>query len=175
MDLLFKAIFMKATVTGIAATLAFSSPAFLIKKDRLYINGSLNGIITRKVERIARTGAAVTVTFTVSITGYEKGAETIITRRFNHSFHYDPLKGHYVVRTPQETATVLELSSVNKIISEFQLEIPLKGFKFKSMDAYLDADISYDSALNLDISGPALWDFHIPSRKIRGLTAEVMR
>lgn len=175
MDLLIKAIFTKAAAAGIAAAIGFSSPAFQIQKDRLVVSGSLNGIITKKVQRIARTGAFVSVTFTVSVIVSEKNDERIITRRFVHSFRYDPLQGNYLVRTPAASITVPELSSVDKVISEYRVELPWKGMKPETVDAYIEADIAYDSALNLDISGPALWDFYIPSRKIRGLTPEALR
>ena len=176
MEIFFRTILGKTTAYGIAGLLFFTTPTFLKKNDTIVINGNLNGIITKKVKRILNTGTLITIIFHFSIFVKDNDKEELLQKKVKHKMKYYPLEGKYVGQKNNQKIFTKSIKKLEKYMGIYQVQFHYnKSIKNKIFDFYVEAEIKYTSSLKIKIPSEAIWEYHIPNKKIKNILIKESR
>jgi hypothetical protein len=172
-ELLFKILLGKAAGVSIAALLFFSAPVIQLEGNSILVNGFLQGIITEKAARILKSGAPISIEFDFSLTLHGATFNKLYNKKIVHSIGFDPLAQTYVVNRPGARDTVKTLQKAIDLLGHYYVTMDMVATEDGvTADFYGEAHLDYTSSLQIDIPASSLWEYYIPTVKLKNLSLE---
>ena len=79
------------------------------------------------------------------------------------------MNNKYLIKSDGKESSTDNIAEAEKLLGAYRTEFQFPGNSPERFDFYIEAEIDYVSALEIDLPGRSLWNYFIPSKKIQNI------